>query len=179
MNKQTATIGGGCFWCVEAIMKRINGVEKVQSGYAGGHTPAPSYREVCEGRTGHAEVTQVTFDADVISYKDLLSIFMTSHDPTTHNRQGGDVGTQYRSIILYHDSEQKAVAEGLMAELKDVFPAPIVTEVVPLEKFFPAEEYHDNYYDRNTEAAYCTAVIAPKVAKLRAKHADKLKPVEV
>ncbi len=160
-------------------MTRINGVEKVQSGYAGGHTPAPSYREVCEGRTGHAEVTQVTFDADVISYKDLLSIFMTSHDPTTLHRQGGDVGTQYRSIILYHDAEQKAVAEMLLSELKDVFPDPIVTEIVPLEKFFPAEEYHDNYYDRNTEASYCTAVIAPKVAKLRAKHADKLKPALV
>ena len=159
-------------------MTRINGVEKVQSGYAGGHTPAPSYREVCEGRTGHAEVTQVTFDADVISYKDLLSIFMTSHDPTTLHRQGGDVGTQYRSIILYNDDAQKSVAETLLSELKEVFPDPIVTELVPLEKFFPAEEYHNNYYDRNTEASYCTAVIAPKVAKLRAKHADKLKPVE-
>ena len=159
-------------------MKRINGVEKVQSGYAGGHTPAPSYREVCEGRTGHAEVTQVTFDADVISYKDLLSIFMTSHDPTTRDRQGGDVGTQYRSIILYNDDAQKADAEALMHELKDIFPAPIVTEVVPLEKFHPAEAYHDNYFDRNQEAPYCSGVIAPKVAKLRAKHADKLKPVE-
>lgn len=156
-------------------MQRINGVESVQSGYAGGHTKAPSYREVCDGRTGHAEVTQVTFDADVISYKDLLSIFMTSHDPTTRDRQGGDVGTQYRSIILYHDAAQKAVATALLEELKDTFPAPVVTELVPLETFYPAEEYHKDYYNRNTEAGYCTAVIGPKVAKLRAKHADKLK----
>lgn len=156
-------------------MQRVRGVENVRSGYAGGHTRAPGYREVCEGRTGHAEVTQVTFDADAISYKDLLRIFMTSHDPTTRDRQGGDVGSQYRSIILYHDAEQKAAAEEVLLELKEAFPDPIVTELVPLETFYPAEEYHMDYYDRNPEAGYCRAVIAPKVAKLRARYAAKLK----
>lgn len=175
MNKQIATFGGGCFWCVEAVVQRLKGVDSVVSGYAGGDTPDPTYRLISSGTTGHAEVVQVTFDADIISYEDLLTVFMTTHDPTTLNRQGADKGTQYRSIILYHNQEQKAVAEKVLADLKDTFPDPIVTEVKALEKFYDAEVYHQNYYNNNSTAGYCRVVINPKVAKLKQKYADRMK----
>ncbi len=172
---EQATIGGGCFWCVEAVLQRLKGVDKVVSGYAGGKYANPSYREVCGGRSGHAEVVQVTFDPVVISYKDLLTVFITSHDPTTLNRQGADTGTQYRSTIMYHDDHQKEIAETLMSELAEHFSDPIVTEVVPLKEFYPAEGYHQDYYNNNSQQGYCRVVIDPKVAKLRAMHGDKLK----
>jgi peptide-methionine (S)-S-oxide reductase len=170
------TVGGGCFWCVEAVFERVRGVEDVVSGYAGGDTPNPSYREVCNGTTGHAEVVQVTYDPEVVSYRDLLEIFFTTHNPTTRNRQGADVGTQYRSIILYHDQEQKETAESVIEELEQegVYDDPIVTEVEPLETFYEAEAKHQDYYERNPGLPYCQAVIAPKVNKLRQKHQDKL-----
>ena len=157
-------------------MQRVKGVEQVVSGYAGGKYDNPSYREVCSGKSGHAEVVQVTFDPEVISYKELLTIFMTSHDPTTLNRQGADRGTQYRSTIMYHDAAQKEVAEALLKELKDHFPDPIVTEIVELPAFFAAEGYHQEYYNNNSTQGYCRVVIDPKVAKLKAMYADKLKP---
>lgn len=174
-NKRTATFGGGCFWCVEAIMQRIRGVETVVSGYAGGHRDAPTYKEVCTGTTGHAEVVQVVFDAEVIGYKDLLRLFLTSHDPTTVDRQGGDVGSQYRSVILWHDEGQRKDAQEVLAEMGPLFPAPIVTQLVPFTMFHPAEDYHGNYFNGNGEAPYCQAVIAPKVAKFRKQHAALLK----
>jgi len=173
---QKMTVGGGCFWCTEAVFDQIKGVEKVVSGYSGGTVPGtPTYREVCSGLTGHAEVIQVSFDAALISYKDLLKIFMTSHDPTTLNRQGADVGTQYRSVIFYHDENQKKVAEKVLAEMESYFDEAIVTELSPLEKFFPAESDHQDYYANNPSQGYCRAVISPKLAKLRRLHADKLK----
>lgn len=171
MNKQVATFGGGCFWCVEAVIQRLKGVQKVESGYAGGQTSAPGYREVCSGATGHAEVVQVTFDGGILSYKDLLTVFMTSHDPTQLNRQGADRGTQYRSTIMVHNDEQKTQAEELFKELQASFSSPIVTEVVPLEKFFSAEHYHQDYYNNNSSQGYCKVVIDPKIAEVRAKHA--------
>ena len=174
-NKQIATFGGGCFWCIEAIVQELRGVDTVVSGYAGGETTQPDYRSVCSGTTGHAEVVQVVFDADVITYEDLLTIFMMSHDPTSLNRQGADRGTQYRSVILYHNDEQKSIAEKVMDSLKDTFPQPIVTQLIPLEKFYPAEAYHQNYYQRNSFAGYCRVVIDPKVRKLRERYADRLK----
>jgi len=174
-NIQTATVGGGCFWCVEAVFQAIKGVEKVRSGYSGGQTANPSYREVCTGLTGHAEVVQITFDADVISYEDLLRVFLTSHDPTTLNRQGADRGTQYRSIILYHDDAQKAAAEKVITELQPHFDDPIVTEVAPFEMFYEAEAAHQDYYKNNSSNRYCAIVISPKLRKLRRQHADKLK----
>ena len=170
------TIGGGCFWCTEAIFDQIKGVEEVISGYSGGNAPGtPTYREVCSGLTGHAEVIQVTYDPKVITYRDLLTIFMTSHDPTTLNRQGGDMGTQYRSVIFYHDGRQRKEAENVLAEMAQHYDDPIVTEVAPLEKFFPAEVEHQEYYANNPSQGYCSMVIAPKLAKLRQAHADKLK----
>jgi len=175
MNKQIATFGGGCFWCIEAVIQRLKGVEQVVSGYTGGEVDNPDYRAICTGTTGHAEVIQVTFDADVISYEDLITIFMTSHDPTTLNRQGADRGTQYRSIILYHNDEQKVVAEKVLEHLKGSFPDPIVTQLALLEKFYPAENYHQDYYNNNTSAGYCRVVITPKIKKLREKYADRLK----
>ncbi len=174
-NKQIATFGGGCFWCVEAIVQRLKGVASVVSGYTAGQTENPTYRAICSGTTGHAEVIQVTFDADQISYEDLITIFMTSHDPTTLNRQGADRGTQYRSIILYHDAVQKATAAKVLDSLKSTFRDPIVTELVPLVKFYLAEKYHQNYYNQNSSKGYCRVVIDPKVNKLRAQYADKLK----
>lgn len=174
-NNQVATFGGGCFWCVEAIVQRLKGVEKVVSGYTAGETENPTYKVICTGKSGHAEVVQVTFDPDVISYKDLITIFMTSHDPTTLNRQGADRGTQYRSIILYHNDEQKDIGNSVLKELENTFPDPIVTELVPLDIFYPAEMYHQDYYNRNSYAGYCRVVIDPKVKKLRDKYADKLK----
>ena len=174
-QKSVATFGGGCFWCVEAIIQRLKGVEKVESGYAGGQVKNPTYREVCAGTTGHAEVIQVTFDPSIISYEDLLTVFMTTHDPTTLNRQGADRGTQYRSIILYHDLDQKVIAEKVLAQVQPIYPDPIVTELVPLDIFYGAEAYHQNYYNDNTNAGYCRVVISPKVQKLRAKYAHLLK----
>lgn len=172
---QVATFGGGCFWCVEAVIQRLKGVESVVSGYAGGSMINPDYRSVSSGTTGHAEVIQVTFDAEVLRYEDLITIFMTSHDPTTLNRQGADHGTQYRSIILYHDEAQKMTVERILEDLKNVFPQPIVTEVVPLDQFYPAEKYHQNYYNNNSYAGYCRVVIDPKIKKLRDAYSDRLK----
>lgn len=173
---QTATIGGGCFWCTEAVLEKLRGVHDVTSGYAGGKIPNPTYREICSGLTGHAEVVRVTFDPDEISYEDLLGIFFATHDPTTLNRQGADRGTQYRSTIMYETEEQRETAERVIRDLTEqrVFDQPIVTEVVPLPTFYPAEEYHQGYYENNPAQPYCQAVIAPKVAKLRAHYMEKL-----
>jgi peptide-methionine (S)-S-oxide reductase len=164
-----ATLGGGCFWCLEAVFAGFDGVRRVVPGYAGGTVPNPTYEQVCTGMTGHAEVVQITFDPAVISYRDLLEVFFAIHDPTTPNRQGADVGTQYRSIILYHDLQQKEAAGQMIAALEAarVWPAPIVTQVVPLEAFYPAEAYHHDYYRRNSDQPYCRFVIAPKLAKAR------------
>jgi len=172
-----ATLAGGCFWCLEAAFEQLDGVESVTSGYAGGHVPNPTYRAVCEGDTGHAEVVQVRFDPARISYRDLLGVFFTIHDPTTLNRQGPDVGTQYRSAIFYHDEEQRRVAVEVVAELtrEKVYDDPIVTQVVPLERFYPAEAYHHQYFQRNPWQPYCMAVVAPKVAKVRKAYFDRLK----
>lgn len=180
-GREVATLGGGCFWCTEAVFTELRGVERVVSGYAGGTTPDPSYEEVCTGRTGHAEVTQVTFDPRKISYRDLLTIFFTVHDPTTLNRQGADVGSQYRSIVLYHDERQKSTAEQVIRELEaeQLWPKKFVTQVVPLTAFYPAEEYHRDYYRRNPSGGYCQFTIAPKVAKFRKKYADRLKGAPV
>jgi peptide-methionine (S)-S-oxide reductase len=177
MTTQVATLAGGCFWCLEAVFEQLRGVTAVMSGYSGGQVPNPSYQAVCTGTTGHAEVTQVTFDPDQISFHDLLGVFFTIHDPTTLDRQGGDVGTQYRSAIFYHDDDQRRTAQELIRELEaeHVFDEPIVTKVEPLQAFYPAEEYHREYYRRNPNQGYCRAVIAPKVAKLRSKYLEKLK----
>lgn len=175
-NIENLTVGGGCFWCVEAIFQLIEGVEKVVSGYSGGNCPGhPTYREVCSGLTGHAEVVQVTFNPKIISFKELLIIFMTSHDPTTLNRQGADVGTQYRSVIYFHNESQKKIAEMVIEELSNYFENKIVTEISPLDIFYPAEEYHQDYYNQNTSQGYCSFVITPKITKLRQMYADKLK----
>jgi peptide-methionine (S)-S-oxide reductase len=173
-----ATLGGGCFWCLEAVYELLEGVERVESGYAGGDEPNPTYERVCAGVTGHVEVVQVSFDPGVVSYREILEVFFATHDPTTLNRQGPDTGTQYRSAILYHSAEQREVAEGLIAELeKDgVFPGPIVTEVAPLTQFYPAEAYHQEYYRSNPDQPYCSFIIDPKVAKFREKFAARLKP---
>jgi len=176
-QRETATLAGGCFWCLEAAFQDLKGVEKVQSGYAGGHIANPSYEQVCTGTTGHAEVVQITFDPTVVSFDDLLHVFFTIHDPTTLNRQGEDVGTQYRSAIFYHTPEQKATAERVIRELEaeKVWDDPVVTELKPLDAFYPAEQYHRDYYRRNPNQGYCRAVIAPKVAKVRKLYFDKLK----
>ncbi len=175
---ETATLAGGCFWCIEAVFERLRGVERVVSGYAGGRPGPTTYREVCTGETGHAEVAQVTFDADAIPYRELLEVFFAFHDPTTPNRQGADVGTQYRSAIFWHDESQRAAAEAVIRELGErrVFPDPIVTRVERLAEFIPAEDHHQGYFRRNADQPYCAAVIAPKVAKLRQKYAGRLKP---
>jgi len=174
---EIATLGGGCFWCLEAVYNELRGVESVISGYAGGSVANPSYEQVCSGRTGHAEVVQVTFDPSAISYRDILGVFFTIHDPTTLNRQGADVGTQYRSIILYGSPEQEATAREVIAETQasGLWHAPIVTQVEPLERFYPAEGYHQNYFERNPYQPYCQIVIAPKVAKARQKYLERLK----
>lgn len=170
------TVGGGCFWCIEAVFDQVKGVEKVVSGYTGGNAPGrPTYREVCSGLTGHAEVVQVSFDPKVISYEDLVVIFMTSHDPTTLNRQGADVGSQYRSVIYYHNEAQKEISEIIVKEMSLYYTNPIVTEISPLQTFYEAEEDHQDYYANNQTAGYCTAVISPKLARLRKMHSDKLK----
>jgi peptide-methionine (S)-S-oxide reductase len=173
---EVATLGGGCFWCTEAVFQEVKGVESVISGYSGGNVPGkPTYREVCSGLTGHAEVVQITFDANVISFEDILIIFMTTHDPTTLNRQGADYGTQYRSVIFFHTLEQKVTAQKVINDLQDVFENPIVTELSPIDKFFEAEDYHQNYYSNNQNQGYCNFVITPKLAKLKKLHASKLK----
>ena len=173
-------MAGGCFWCLEAIYDELRGVEDVVSGYSGGNVPNPSYEMVCTGTTGHAEVVQITFDSKVISFKQILQVFFTIHDPTTLNRQGPDVGTQYRSAIFYHSLEQKATAEQLIAELEAsrVWDRPIVTKVTPFENFYPAESHHQEYFKRNPDQAYCHIVIAPKVAKFRKRYLDELKKAE-
>lgn len=175
---EQATLGGGCFWCLEAAFLELRGIERVVSGYAGGHVDDPTYHQVCSGFTGHAEVVQVDFDPDVISYRDLLGVFFTIHDPTTLNRQGYDVGTQYRSAIFYHSDEQKSEAEAVIAEVQPIWDDPIVTEVVPLERFYPAEDYHQNYFENNPNQPYCRAVVAPKVAKVRQKYLQRLRHPE-
>jgi peptide-methionine (S)-S-oxide reductase len=174
---QTATLAGGCFWCLEAVYDEIKGVHSVESGYAGGHMDNPTYREVCNGDTGHAEVVQVHFDPNVVSYRDLLNVFFAIHDPTTLNRQGADVGTQYRSAIFYHDDEQKKIAEALIKDLnaQQIWDRPIVTQVEKLDKFYMAEDYHQEYYARNQYQPYCMAVVAPKVSKFRKHFLELLK----
>ncbi len=174
---QMATLGGGCFWCLEAVYELVNGVESVVSGYAGGHVANPSYERVCTGTTGHAEVAQVTFDPSVVSLSHLLDIFFTIHDPTTLNRQGYDVGTQYRSIILYHDDEQKAEAEAAIMRVKEqgLYRDPLVTQLEPLDIFYPAEDYHQEYFRSNPGASYCQVIIEPKVAKFREKYLADLR----
>lgn len=172
---EMATFGGGCFWCTEAVFQRLKGVEKVVSGYAGGHVPNPSYRAVCNGTTGHAEVVQVTYDPAEISYQELLEVFFSTHDPTTLNRQGNDVGTQYRSIILYHDDRQREIAERVKEEAAALYRDPIVTQIVPLDTFYPAEDYHQDYFNSNPYQPYCQVVINPKVNKFRKQFAEKLR----
>jgi peptide-methionine (S)-S-oxide reductase len=176
-NIEVATLGGGCFWCLEAAFEQIQGVLKAESGYAGGVTQNPTYEQVCTGTTGHAEVVQVTFDPTIITFKEILEIFFTIHDPTTLNRQGADVGTQYRSAIFYHNMKQKETAEQVINdfETKRIWNHPIVTQVEPFKRFYKAEEYHKQYFDRNPQAGYCRVVIAPKIAKLRKKYSQKLK----
>jgi peptide-methionine (S)-S-oxide reductase len=177
MKTETATLAGGCFWCLEAVYDQLKGVEDVVSGYAGGSRPNPTYEQVCSGTTGHAEVVQVKFDPSVVSFRDLLGIFFAIHDPTTLNRQGGDIGTQYRSAIFYHSPEQKTIADEVIRDLtgQKLWADPIVTEVTPLSEFYPAEGYHQEYYERNPNQGYCQAVVGPKVAKFRSKYFEKLK----
>ena len=176
-NLQKATFGSGCFWCTEAIFENLNGVYSVVSGYAGGNVQNPTYEEVCTGTTGHAEVTQITYDSSVISYDELLEVFWKTHDPTTLNRQGNDVGPQYRSVIFYHNEEQKQLAEKYKAELdkSGAWDNPIVTEISPLTNYFPAENYHQDYYNNNSNQGYCAFVIAPKLEKFKKVFKDKLK----
>ncbi|HLO30171.1 MAG TPA: peptide-methionine (S)-S-oxide reductase MsrA [Anaerolineales bacterium] len=176
-NLQTATLAGGCFWCLEAVYDEIKGVDSVESGYAGGQMDNPTYRAVCNGDTGHAEVVQIHFDPNVVSYRDLLNVFFAIHDPTTLNRQGADVGTQYRSAIFYHDDEQKKVAEELIRDLnaQKIWDRPIVTEVTKLDKFYLAEDYHQEYFARNPYQPYCMAVVSPKVSKFRKHFLEMLK----
>ena len=177
MTREITTLGGGCFWCLEAVYDQLKGIEDVVSGYAGGRVSHPSYELVCTGTTGHAEVVQVTFDPDVVSFRDILQVFFTIHDPTTLNRQGADVGTQYRSAIFYHSPEQKTTAEAVIEEMNaaQLWNNPIVTEVTPLDVFYPAEDYHQEYFVHNPNQGYCRVVIAPKVAKFRKLYLDKLK----
>jgi peptide-methionine (S)-S-oxide reductase len=176
-QREVATLGGGCFWCLEAVFDELRGVEEVVSGYAGGHMPQPSYEAVCSGITGHAEVVQITFDPAQVSYRELLEVFFTVHDPTTLNRQGADVGTQYRSVIFYHGDEQRDTAREVIRDLEaeGVWENPIVTQVVPFTEFYPAERYHQEYYARNPRQGYCQIVIAPKVSHVRSKYLSKLK----
>jgi len=176
-DKDIATLGGGCFWCLEAVFAELKGVEKVESGYSGGLTENPTYQQVCAGLTGHDEVVQIRFDPEIISFKEILEVFFAIHDPTTLNRQGADVGTQYRSAIFYHTPEQKSIAAQVIKELNaaGTWKAPIVTEVAPLTAFYPAEDYHQVYYKNNPEQMYCQMVIAPKVTKFRKQFIDRLK----
>jgi len=175
MRLKKATIGGGCFWCTEATFEQIEGVEKVESGYSGGNLPKPTYEQVCTGTTGHAEVIQITFNAEKISFKEILEIFFAMHDPTTSNRQGADVGTQYRSIILYHNDAQKKIAEQVINETQTNNKNKIVTQLVPYEVFYKAEDYHQSYYQQNSRQPYCQMVITPKMIKLRQHYQNRLK----
>ena len=177
MNREQATLGGGCFWCLEAVFENLQGVDTVESGYCGGTTDAPTYQQVCNGNTGHAEVVHVTFDPAVTPYREVLEVFFAMHDPTTLNRQGADAGTQYRSAIFWHAPEQKATAEKLIAELNaaKIWDRPIVTQIAQLTTFFKAEDYHQGYFRDNPYQPYCQAVVSPKVAKFRQKFAGKLK----
>ena len=176
-DTETATVGGGCFWCVEAAFKELDGVESVTSGYAGGHADDPTYREVCSGNTGHAEVVQVEYDPEALSYEDILEIFFTVHDPTQLNRQGPDVGSQYRSIVLYHDDEQRQVVENYVVALDEEggYDDEVVTEIEPLETFYRAEEKHQDYFEKNPADAYCTMHAQPKVEKVRERFREKVK----
>lgn len=176
-QKETATFGGGCFWCTEAIFKSLKGVETVESGYSGGETKNPTYKEVCSGETGHAEVIQITFNPAVISFRELLEVFWQTHDPTTLNRQGADVGTQYRSVIFYHSPEQKEIAERFKVQLnkENIFGKPVVTEISAFDKFYKAENYHQDYFANNRTQGYCKFVIVPKIEKFRKIFKDKLK----
>ena len=176
-HTEIATLGGGCFWCLEAVYEELRGVEKVESGYSGGHVPNPTYRQVCSETTGHAEAVQVTFDPEAVSFQEILEVFFTIHDPTTLNRQGADVGESYRSAIFYHDEEQKRVAEEVISTLESegIWNNPIVTEVTPFSEFYVAEDYHQEYYRNNGYQPYCQVVIAPKVAKFRKQHLERLK----
>jgi peptide-methionine (S)-S-oxide reductase len=176
-TSEQATLAGGCFWCLEAVFEKIEGVERVVSGYTGGSVANPNYRQVCTGATGHAEVVQVTYDSVKISFKEILELFFAFHDPTTRDRQGGDVGTQYRSAIFYHSPQQKEQAQQVIKQLNDegIFKDPIVTQIAPLTQFFPAEDYHQGYYGQNPTQPYCQAVISPKVAKLRKHYANRMK----
>jgi peptide-methionine (S)-S-oxide reductase len=176
-NLETATLGGGCFWCLEAIYKELKGVLSVESGYAGGHVQNPTYKQVCTGNTGHAEVVQIQYNPTIITFKDLLNVFFTIHDPTTLNRQGADIGTQYRSVIFYHNETQRKIAESSIKELeqKNLWENPIVTEISPFQMFFRAEDYHQDYYLHNANQPYCQVVIAPKISKFRKKFLDQLR----
>jgi peptide-methionine (S)-S-oxide reductase len=173
----TATFGGGCFWCTEAVFKDLRGVERIQSGYAGGHVDNPTYEQVCSARTGHAEVVQITYDPQTVSLQELLEVFFTTHDPTTKDRQGNDVGPQYRSVVFFHDDEQERIAREVIRSFEErrVWDRPIMTELAPFTKFYPAEAYHDDYFARNPRQPYCQVVIAPKVAKFRKQYTDKLR----
>ncbi len=176
-NLETATLAAGCFWCVEAVFDDLKGVEDVVSGYSGGHTENPTYKEVCSETTGHAEVVQIRFDADELSFADLLRVYFTVHDPTTLNRQGNDIGSSYRSAIFYHSDEQRQAAEEVIAEIttEALYPNPVVTEVTAFDKFWPAEDYHQQYFANNPSQPYCASVVAPKVAKFRQKFVSRLK----
>ena len=174
-TQEIATLGGGCFWCLEAVFQQLKGVQHVESGYSGGQKPDPSYEEVCKGTTGHAEVVRVTFDPAEISYRDVLEVFFTIHDPTTLNRQGNDVGTQYRSVIFFHTPEQEATAKQVINCMASVWDAPIVTELAAAQPYYKAEGYHQNYYKNNPMQGYCAFVVEPKVAKFRKTFAEKLK----
>lgn len=173
MATETATLGGGCFWCTEAVYQEVKGVLHVESGYAGGHVPNPTYEQVCTGTTGHAEVVRIEFDRQALSYREILEIFFTIHDPTTLNRQGNDVGTQYRSVIFFHSPEQEETARHVIAEMANVWDAPIVTELKALPEYYKAEDYHQNYFRNNPLQGYCAFVVAPKVAKFRSHFASK------
>jgi peptide-methionine (S)-S-oxide reductase len=177
-GREVATLAGGCFWCLEAVYEQLRGVEKVESGYAGGHVPNPTYRQVTAGKTGHAEAVQITYDPAVVTFRGLLEVFFTIHDPTTLNRQGADVGPQYRSAIFYHDVGQKETAEEVIRDMEaaGIWDGPIVTELSPLDGFYKAEDYHQEYYRNNPYQPYCQVVIAPKVAKFRQKYLANLKP---
>ncbi len=177
---EIATFGAGCFWCVEAVFMNLNGVEKVESGYMGGHVKNPTYKQVCNGDTGHAEVIQITYNPDIVSFKDLLEVFWKTHDPTTLNKQGNDVGTQYRSVVFYHSEDQRREAEHYKTELdaSKAFNQPIVTEISPMDTFYVAEDYHQNYYNQNSGQPYCAFVIRPKVEKFRKVFGEKLKEKE-
>jgi len=175
MAMEIATLGGGCFWCTEAVFQQLKGIKAVESGYTGGHVENPQYEKICEGTTGHAEVVRLTFDSEVVSFREILEVFFTIHDPTTLNRQGNDVGTQYRSVIYFHTPEQQDTAKHVIAEMANVWDAPIVTELSPAETYYKAESYHQNYFRQNPMQGYCAFIVAPKVSKVRKTFSDKIR----